>query len=790
MAFTISARTLLELGKELISSDDVALYELIKNAVDAGSRKIDIRAQVVLPTPAYKAALAMLESGRKTAEVFSYLSGATLPDAPLGARRAFLEGLRPQVGNKVGFREHLQALYIEHNWISVQDAGHGMSLEELDRIFLRIGTHSRRERNVAGARYLGDKGVGRLSAMRLGDRLHVRTTMADEPNWHDLHIDWSRFSHDNDVDLGSIDIAPLEGAPKGNLDEQGTTITVRDVAGDWSFEKFNALMAGRIARLIDPFSPGRANQLLNVHFNEARVLIPSIPRTLLESAHAVLSVKFFFDEQGIPVLSGDIDYKLRNSKRPIDQRGAEIYSIAQKAVKRRGKKGHAAQSALPISPEALRDLGPFTCDIYWYNRRVVEAVAGLSENKRATQELVAQWSGGPMLYRHDFRVLPYGDPDDDWLELDRNAFGESGFKLNRQQVIGKVGVTSAHTALSEQTNREGLIESDAAAALKTIIMWLLHVELRNLINEADEVEILTKRTAETSALEFRETQDAVESALAALKARIPKTEQPYLDDLERQVTSLAGQCAALLSRLDKAVDESREEREKFVHLAGIGLITEFIFHELDRAVAHTLRTLGDAHGSEREAALAALEDQLKTLQKRVSAFDDLSGERRQTKTEIDVAQVVSSVLEGHGNEFRRHNITIDFQAGSHPLKIKAVRGMLIQILENLLSNSVYWLKLQSRFEAGFQPKITIIVDPDDRTISIEDNGGGVAKDRSETIFQPFITSKPAGFGRGLGLYISRDMAEYHGWRLAMDPTAGRVRSNRLNMFVLDMDSGK
>ena len=37
MSFKFAARTILELGKELISSDEVALHELIKNAVDAKS---------------------------------------------------------------------------------------------------------------------------------------------------------------------------------------------------------------------------------------------------------------------------------------------------------------------------------------------------------------------------------------------------------------------------------------------------------------------------------------------------------------------------------------------------------------------------------------------------------------------------------------------------------------------------------------------------------------------------------------------------------------------------------
>ena len=62
------------------------------------------------------------------------------------------------------------------------------------------------------------------------------------------------------------------------------------------------------------------------------------------------------------------------------------------------------------------------------------------------------------------------------------------------------------------------------------------------------------------------------------------------------------------------------------------------------------------------------------------------------------------------------------------------------------------------------------------------------EDRRERIFQPFITTKPTGQGRGLGLYIARDMAEYHGWRLYMDDDIGRTpfREGRTNMFVLDM----
>ena len=48
MSFTFSARALLGLGKELISSDDVALYELIKNAVDAQSDSQSTRLEITV----------------------------------------------------------------------------------------------------------------------------------------------------------------------------------------------------------------------------------------------------------------------------------------------------------------------------------------------------------------------------------------------------------------------------------------------------------------------------------------------------------------------------------------------------------------------------------------------------------------------------------------------------------------------------------------------------------------------------------------------------------------------
>src|SRR3546814_12283839 len=107
------------------------------------------------------------------------------------------------------------------------------------------------------------------------------------------------------------------------------------------------------------------------------------------------------------------------------------------------------------------------------------------------------------------------------------------------------------------------------------------------------------------------------------------------------------------------------------------------------------------------------------------------------------------------------------------MPVKAVKGMVIQILENLVSNSAYWLKQQERFEPGFMPELRVQLDADEKTLTIEDNGPGVPEDRAERVFAPFMTTKPVGQGRGLGLYISRDLAQYHNWKLPLDEEVGR-----------------
>jgi signal transduction histidine kinase len=310
-------------------------------------------------------------------------------------------------------------------------------------------------------------------------------------------------------------------------------------------------------------------------------------------------------------------------------------------------------------------------------------------------------------------------------------------------------------------------------------MFLDRVDATLKEQESQSFEALEERASETEQ-ELRKT-------LATFAKKYP-AERRLTDtifDLSSQLSELIAQ-----GKLLAATYENRQSQ--LVNLAGIGLMVEVVAHELNRATQHALGVLSGtdlkAAPSEIRTAFRNLESQLKTLQKRLRILDPLSTAGRQVKERFGLVGWVREIVSSHSAQFERHGIDVTIKAvpANSELWIKAVRGMIAQIVENLLSNSVYWLKRERRGNSDFEPKITILIDTTKRTLSFGDNGPGVEPDRRDEIFYPFVTTKPAREGKGLGLYISQEIARYHGARLFLSDARSASYPNRLSTFILEL----
>jgi signal transduction histidine kinase len=127
---------------------------------------------------------------------------------------------------------------------------------------------------------------------------------------------------------------------------------------------------------------------------------------------------------------------------------------------------------------------------------------------------------------------------------------------------------------------------------------------------------------------------------------------------------------------------------------------------------------------------------------------------------------VSGAIELVGAYARQRGVEIEFdEAAIPPVKANAVQ--VEHIMVNLLRNGI-----EAIAGAGMpRGRITIGLhgEGDMASITVRDTGPGITQDELQHIFAPFYTSKPEGLG--MGLRISRSLAEANGGRLWADAHA-------------------
>ncbi len=86
------------------------------------------------------------------------------------------------------------------------------------------------------------------------------------------------------------------------------------------------------------------------------------------------------------------------------------------------------------------------------------------------------------------------------------------------------------------------------------------------------------------------------------------------------------------------------------------------------------------------------------------------------------------------------------------MSVKTTDAVLLQLLLNLIDNSVFWLKQVEKEKK----MIEIILDGSNGQMIFSDNGPGILEEDKPYIFEPFYSGR-GDEGRGLGLYIARQL---------------------------------
>lgn len=710
------ARLITMLGDQLIKNELIALVELIKNAYDADASWVKV----------------------------SFIDFA--PDYSLTSTSKII----------------------------IEDDGCGMDANILKKHWLNPATPDKLRRKAVNAKtekgriLQGEKGIGRFAIFKLGKTIKITTRRRvadDEGHFTDegadientLVYDFSKYDDnflkengkDKDLFLENLEvelsqtfpsiIVPKDvtlGPTKRKRKPYGTIIEISNLKTKWTSLRVSRIQR-EVGKLQPIFSHGTDSDF-GVWIYKDNQLNESQDRYKEQLQNCLENKSVFKITHGsYSSVDNTIGFKINGQDVCLDFKDPDISGLKQ--FKQFNTSGYRTEC------------GSFSFEFYIFDfnadsENPSKYYLDADEKKIIREHRI-------YLYRDGLRVMPYGDPEDDWLRIDmiRGTVKADEF-LSNDQVVGCVYISQdENPKLIDKTNREGLIEDGRALDDFITVLQLILKYLRKkpfaqyLINKQRKKEI--DRIKRGRPLELIET--------AKKKYSDDQKTLEFLKSFERSYTK------------EKKVLEDRINKTE--NLAAVGLSIETASHDIMLFIRKTLenqdsliRNLMSGGEIDREELLTRLtliRGNLSMVETQLKDVQLLFPSTKSRTKNINVKEIIDKVNSLYKRAFADNDILVEFDSTEQPLIVKTTDAVLLQVFINLFDNSLYWLKTVNK-----DRKIKISIDGNNKKLIFSDNGPGIKNDDVNYIFEAFYSGKGEE-GRGLGLYIARQLLDRYDYSI-------------------------
>lgn len=439
--------------------------------------------------------------------------------------------------------------------------------------------------------------------------------------------------------------------------------------------------------------------------------------------------------------------------------------------------------------------------------------------------------GGVRIYRDGFAVRT----DLDWLGLSKRwSTGRSYYGIRPNTVIGYVNLTARENEqLRETTNREGFQKTPALANFNRIMnIWLDYTDrvqefirrayldfIRDMESTteldsrapvppeeaANRITRVLKQTADLRT-NIVEMESSVSTILRGGAANDPNVSPTFPIITDQETDEVLGRIAALSLKMDdffRDVNLAERDLETIrlsieatkIQLAdawqtvAVGLAAESVVHEIRNVLdslkgrTQSLRKRISTAGATDTATSIYLEhvdSAMRALNRQLSHVEPGLRYVRDKRENIVIGSFVTEYKEFYADAWNgQHDPKFNI-AVNEDFSIRANRGRLTQVLDNMVLNSRYWLtELSKRSNrAG-----TIDIRIERPFVYFSDNGPGISPSIETLLFDPFVTLKPTGEGRGLGLFVVKQLLDADSAEIVIGPerdSDGRFRSFRID----------
>ena len=677
--FKPRARLLLQLGDQLIKNVSIALLELAKNAYDADASKVTI------------------------------------------------------------IMHHPES--IENGCIEIEDDGFGMTADVVENVWLEPGSSYKQEqfieRRVTPKFHrlpIGEKGIGRFGAHKLGNLIELTTKSANSKEVS-VCIDWTKFAEHRYLEDVLIKIIEHEHPTYFVDGKTGTRIVIKGFRKEWE----RGIARNVIRAITSITSPFETMDSFTPLFQ-----IPDKTGWFdgIITWDKVCDYSLFqFDA----TISGNsltaFLYKFTpwNTMTKLHGREIDIYDpMVENNLRITDDENQ------PVDLKSYK-IGTIKFKGYIFDLDTFIMKMGVSDKSGFKSYLKS--NGGVRVFRDGLRVYDYGEPENDWLSLDYRRFQQPTKAISNNLIVGAIDLSRDESSdLEEKTNREGFVSNDAYNAFKNSILHVISL-----------VETL-RQTDKKKLKELYGPTPKSEPVMSLLGEA-----QRYIDEkvLDSEVKTEIKKYLVKIERDYKLVTDN------LLKAAGAGLNMSVVIHEIEKIIYEVDKVLKAEKASDRALKL------VQHLSSLIDGYADLI--RRSEQTNETIGNLINQALFNTEYRLMTHNVILVKKYLENPsiktMRCKVARNLLIGAIMNLIDNSIYWLDQKAfrkmEVNESFTRKIFIDVSVDDdfANIIVADNGTGILLP-TEEVTEPFVTGKKNGAGMGLGLHIANEVLNAQGGKLS------------------------
>lgn len=649
----------------------------------------------------------------------------------------------------------------------ISDNGLGMTENQLINGFMRISS-TEKYHNPKSERFkrtrAGKKGIGRFATQRLGEQLTIITQTKNADKAIKFTIDWNKYTID--TDLSSVTF-PIEEIDK--IQEEGTKLIISNLRERWIYSAINRIF-GYVLELFQPDYLSESSRNYNLAVKNENSFKVFFSQVIDGVKTSCINDRISVFDKALAVFEGYIDKKHRGTL-TINSKYLGINDILEVDYSNKEKE--------------YRELSDVTFKIYYF----IYLKPQYYQNKISGTDLkkiqdFAKTASGVKLYRNGFRVLPYGDIDDDWIRIDRRWSGESGATntpLTNKSLFGFVELIDTDGKKFEETaSREGLIENDAFNQLKDFLFKSI-IAGRNRV--AENIKVF--RENENKDDVTIEPSNEVQSAKDMFETLSKIVEEKHTDNKtysKAQQEKKRKQGHAIISRLQNMIEEMGMLRV----LAGLGLTIGEFTHEIKQfhpAIYGYISKLKNMNLSNNvQYYVDRIKEDFNSLFSYTKYFSaTISQNTKRAKEPIDLL----IVLDNFENTIHNDLVNSDIEFLTEILYYDVItvpmhRSEWSSILYNLYTNAK---KAINRARVVGKILVEVGVEGNNTYVKFNDNGDGIPVENRHRVFNAFFsTSTPAGFdastdeqlvGTGLGLKIVKDIImSYNGKIELSEPHVG------------------